>query len=123
MAEVLWRPGPDRIAKAQITALAARFGFTDEDAVARLWRHSVEDLAGFWQANPLLRILCEQPAIWTVPLAIGLIDLEEGTRLVADLVGIEPDDIEIGMAVELEWADHDPDLSLPQFHPVTAGGA
>lgn len=30
------------------------------------------DLAAFWKANPLLRILCEQPAIWTVPLAIGL---------------------------------------------------
>jgi cation/acetate symporter len=29
-------------------------------------------LAGFWAAHPLLRILCEQPAIWTVPLAIGL---------------------------------------------------
>jgi Na+(H+)/acetate symporter ActP len=26
----------------------------------------------FWAANPLLRILCEQPAIWTVPLAIAL---------------------------------------------------
>lgn len=30
------------------------------------------DLTAFWVANPLLRILCEQPAIWTVPLAIGL---------------------------------------------------
>jgi Na+(H+)/acetate symporter ActP len=29
-------------------------------------------LADFWAANPLLRILCEQPAIWTVPLAIAL---------------------------------------------------
>jgi len=26
----------------------------------------------FWKEHPLLRILCEQPAIWTVPLAIGL---------------------------------------------------
>lgn len=26
----------------------------------------------FWASHPLLRILCEQPAIWTVPLAIGL---------------------------------------------------
>jgi cation/acetate symporter len=26
----------------------------------------------FWIAHPLLRILCEQPAIWTVPLAISL---------------------------------------------------
>ncbi len=30
------------------------------------------DLAAFWKTNPLLRILCEQPAIWTVPLALGL---------------------------------------------------
>ena len=29
-------------------------------------------LGGFWAAHPLLRILCEQPAIWCVPLAIGL---------------------------------------------------
>jgi Na+(H+)/acetate symporter ActP len=29
-------------------------------------------LNGFWAEHPLLRILCEQPAIWTVPLAIGL---------------------------------------------------
>ena len=26
----------------------------------------------FWKAHPLLRILCEQPAIWSVPLSIGL---------------------------------------------------
>jgi cation/acetate symporter len=31
-----------------------------------------KDLNGFFAAHPLLRILCEQPAIWTVPLAIGL---------------------------------------------------
>ena len=29
-------------------------------------------LNGFWAQHPLLRILCEQPAIWTVPLAITL---------------------------------------------------
>ncbi|MCX6955523.1 MAG: cation acetate symporter [Verrucomicrobia bacterium] len=32
----------------------------------------VVDLAAFWAGHPLLRILCEQPAIWTVPLAIVL---------------------------------------------------
>ncbi len=26
----------------------------------------------FWKNHPLLRILCEQPAIWSVPLSIGL---------------------------------------------------
>jgi Na+(H+)/acetate symporter ActP len=30
------------------------------------------DMNSFWAAHPLIRILCEQPAIWTVPLAIIL---------------------------------------------------
>jgi Na+(H+)/acetate symporter ActP len=29
-------------------------------------------LNDFWPHHPLLRILCDQPAIWAVPLAIGL---------------------------------------------------
>jgi Na+(H+)/acetate symporter ActP len=32
-------------------------------------------LETFWASHPLLRILCEQPAIWTVPLAITLMIL------------------------------------------------
>ena len=51
------------------------------------------------------------------PLAVGLIELDEGTRLVANVVGVEPDDIAIDMPVEVEWQDHDPDLSLPAFRP------
>ena len=35
----------------------------------------------FWKGHPLLRILCEQPAIWCVPLAIGLmIVVSKATR-------------------------------------------
>jgi cation/acetate symporter len=30
------------------------------------------NIGSFWIEHPLLRILCEQPAIWTVPMAIGL---------------------------------------------------
>lgn len=52
------------------------------------------------------------------PLPIGLIELEEGTRLVADLVGVDRDDLRVGMRVEVEWQDHDDDLSLPAFKPA-----
>ncbi len=39
------------------------------------------DLTAFWVAHPLIRILCEQPAIWTVPLAILLmIVVSKATR-------------------------------------------
>ncbi|MEO5713944.1 MAG: cation acetate symporter [Luteolibacter sp.] len=35
----------------------------------------------FWKHHPLLRILCEQPAIWSVPLSIGLmIIVSKATR-------------------------------------------
>ena len=52
------------------------------------------------------------------PLAVGLIELEEGTRLVANVIGVDPGDIRVGMPVEVEWVDHDPDLSLPAFRPA-----
>lgn len=38
----------------------------------RPWFPKALDLAPFWSAHPLLRILCEQPAVWCVPLAILL---------------------------------------------------
>ncbi|MEE2677430.1 MAG: bifunctional MaoC family dehydratase N-terminal/OB-fold nucleic acid binding domain-containing protein [Myxococcota bacterium] len=54
------------------------------------------------------------------PIPIGLIDLEEGTRIVANIKGCEPDDIHIGMKVEclIEAAGEDDDLMLPFFYAV-----
>ena len=52
------------------------------------------DLTAFWAANPLVRILCEQPAIWTVPLAIGLMIVV--SKLTSDQV---PADIRMKMLV------------------------
>jgi len=51
------------------------------------------------------------------PLAVGLIELVEGTRLVANVIGVDPSEIQVGMPVVVEWVDHDPDLSLPAFKP------
>lgn len=52
------------------------------------------------------------------PLPVGLVELEEGVRMVADLTDVEPADLEIGMALEVVFTEHDPDLTLPQFRPV-----
>ena len=40
------------------------------------------------------------------PLVVGLVDLEEGTRLVADINGVAPDDLHIGMDLEVGFAEH-----------------
>ncbi len=55
------------------------------------------------------------------PLPIGLIELEEGTRVVANLHGMELDAIAIGMPVRAEFVDYDEELSLPVFVPGAAG--
>lgn len=52
------------------------------------------------------------------PLIVATIELEEGTRLIANMTGIAPDDVEIDMPVELDWIDADPDLTLPAFRPA-----
>jgi uncharacterized OB-fold protein/acyl dehydratase len=53
------------------------------------------------------------------PLPVGLIELEEGTRLVADIVGIDPADIEIGTPVQVEFVAVDDELTLPMFRPMS----
>jgi uncharacterized OB-fold protein len=54
------------------------------------------------------------------PNPIALIELDEGTRLVAQLVGVAPGQVQIGQAVQVEFNRFDGDLVLPQFRPVAA---
>lgn len=55
------------------------------------------------------------------PLAVGLIELEEGVRLVSDIIGIDPADIRVGMPVQVEFVRFDDELTLPQFRPLEGG--
>ena len=52
------------------------------------------------------------------PLVIALVELEEGTRLIANVSGITPETAAIGTAVIVGFEDCDDDLSLPVFHPA-----
>ena len=53
------------------------------------------------------------------PNLIVLIELEEGTRLVSNLIGVDPSEAEIGMPVEVVFERVDPELVLPLFQPVS----
>jgi SSS family transporter len=51
--------------------------------------YAVQSLADFWVAHPLARILCEQPAIWAVPLSILLmIFVSKATAATVPAAGI-----------------------------------
>jgi uncharacterized OB-fold protein/acyl dehydratase len=51
------------------------------------------------------------------PLPVGLIELEEGTRLVAN-VSCAPEQLRIGMPVQCHFEDVDEEMKLPFFRPV-----
>ncbi|MCP5055921.1 MAG: hypothetical protein GY937_04255 [bacterium] len=52
------------------------------------------------------------------PILAVLIDLEEGTRIVSNLLGCKPEDVHIGMAVQGAVEEGDDGLKLPVFRPA-----
>ena len=57
------------------------------------------------------------------PLVVALVELEEGTRLVANVEGIGPETVAIGTAVLARFETFDDELTLPVFRPVDGSDA
>lgn len=53
------------------------------------------------------------------PYVIAVVELDEGPRLMTNLVGVAPDPsrIECDSAVEIEYVDVTAEVTLPFFHP------
>jgi len=51
------------------------------------------------------------------PYAVALIELEEGIRLVSNVIGVPARDVRIGMPVEVVFERVDDELTLPLFRP------
>ena len=58
-----------------------------------------------------------------LPLIVAIVELEEGPRMFTNIVGCDPADVEVGMAVEAtsEPID-DTDMVLPVFTPTRENG-
>ncbi|MCW8193196.1 DNA-binding protein [Proteobacteria bacterium 005FR1] len=53
------------------------------------------------------------------PNPVGLVELDEGVRLIAGLVGADRSELQIGQRLQVEFARfQDEELTLPQFRPV-----
>jgi uncharacterized OB-fold protein len=50
-----------------------------------------------------------------VPYVLALIDLEEGVRMMSNVVDCDPHSVEIGMAVEVIFEDITEEITLPKF--------
>ncbi len=56
-----------------------------------------------------------------VPYNVCQIDLDEGVRMVANVVGIGNDALSIGMRLEAVFEQTGEGVSIPKFRPATAG--
>ena len=55
-----------------------------------------------------------------VPYTIVLVDLDEGARVIADLVDSRPEDVAVGMAVEVLFDPVTEDFTVPRFRLADA---
>ena len=60
--------------------------------------------------NPAMRSLA--------PYVVALVDLEEGVRILTNVVGCAPDDVTVGLAVAVTWEPLDDGRNLPLFRPA-----
>ena len=52
-----------------------------------------------------------------IPYVAASIELEEGTRMLSNIIRCKPDDIRIDMPVEVEFEDVTDECTLPKFKP------
>ena len=53
-----------------------------------------------------------------VPYVVAVIELDEGPRLVSNIVAIAPDDVRCEMKVQAVFKDVAPDVAIPCFEPM-----
>ena len=52
------------------------------------------------------------------PYIFALIELEEGPKLISNLVNVDIDNLEVGMPVEIIFEKINDDITLPKFQPL-----
>ena len=54
-----------------------------------------------------------------VPYVYAIIDLDDGARMISNVVNIDPTQVEVGMRVQVTFDDVTPEISIPKFEPVS----
>jgi uncharacterized protein len=57
----------------------------------------------------------------TPPFVVALVQLPEGVRILGELLGVQPDEVEIGMPVQVSFERVDDELTLPAWRSAGPG--
>ncbi len=55
-----------------------------------------------------------------VPYTVAVVELDEGPRILSNIVGVDPQKVHCNMAVQVAFDEAGPDMTLPLFAPVEA---
>ncbi|MGD9300144.1 MAG: enoyl-CoA hydratase-related protein [Desulfobacterales bacterium] len=66
----------------------------------------------------IMRDMVEPKFMGDLPYVIAMVELDEGIRMTTRIVNCNPDDVEIGMKVEVVFEEVSPECSLPMFQPA-----
>jgi hypothetical protein len=53
-----------------------------------------------------------------LPYIMAYVELEEGVRMLTNIIDCKPEDVKIGMPVEVTFEDATPEISIPLFRPA-----
>ena len=53
-----------------------------------------------------------------LPIVLAWVDLPEGPRVNTNIINCDPEDVEIGMEVEVVYVKATDDVTIPYFQPV-----
>jgi hypothetical protein len=53
-----------------------------------------------------------------LPYVLAYVELAEGVRMLTNIIGCAPDDVRVGMPVEVVFDDVTPDVTLAKFKPI-----
>jgi uncharacterized OB-fold protein len=55
-----------------------------------------------------------------IPYVIAWIDLDEGPRMISNVIGCRVENVKLGMKVSVVFEQQSPDIWLPKFKPVSS---
>lgn len=53
-----------------------------------------------------------------VPYVVALVELDEGPRMLTNIIGCGREEVQCDMPVEMGWEDMEENFSLPKFRPI-----
>lgn len=85
---------------------SSELGWIEASGKAKIYAHTIT-LTGV-----------EEKFAEDLPYVLAMVDLEEGIRMMTKVVGVDPEEVKIGMDVSVVFEDVTDEISLPFFTPI-----